>query len=157
MPNAVGPCANTPRQPCGRAQRAALGSLGGWPDPGQPGLRAATGPKGAGNEREQRQLRQLQPRAEWGQITAALERAKQEKWDEFAQQHGDWGRDAALWLDRKFGRLTLRELGQLVGGIEYPAVAQAVGRFGRRLERAAQVRKKTPFYFLRLVACGFVE
>ena len=34
------------------------------------------------------------------------------------RSHGDWGRDAALWLGRRAGRLRLAELGRLAGGME---------------------------------------
>src|SRR5437016_14181099 len=64
-----------------------------------------------------------------------------ERWEEFSGRHGDWGRDAALWLGRRRGRYSLRELGQLAGGMDYAAVGQAVSRFGRRLQSAADLRK----------------
>src|SRR5437867_9268561 len=37
--------------------------------------------------------------------------------EEFSGRHGDWGRDAALWLGRRQGRLKLAELGQAPGGM----------------------------------------
>ena len=48
-------------------------------------------------------------------------------------RHGDWGRDAALWLGRRAGRLRLAELGKLAGGLDYAVVSKAIARFGRRL------------------------
>ena len=39
----------------------------------------------------------------------AVERVKGEKWMEFRDRHGDWGRDAALWLGRRCGRLKLAQ------------------------------------------------
>ena len=92
------------------------------------------------NRREQAQARKLESRADWCAIVAALERLKGEKWAEFSQRHGDWGRDAALWLGRRAGRLRLGELGELAGGMDYAAVGQAVARFGRRLEQQPQLR-----------------
>jgi hypothetical protein len=38
-------------------------------------------------------------------------------------------------LGRRWGRLTLRELAQLAGGIDYAAAGTAVSRFGQRLKR----------------------
>ena len=52
---------------------------------------------------------------------------------------GDWGRDAVLWLARKQRRFTLRELGQLAGGMEYATAAQAVSRFDKRLEHEREL------------------
>lgn len=57
-----------------------------------------------GNPREQKPLRAPARAASWDQIVAALERIRGEHWTEFAQRHGDWGRDAALWLGRRAGR-----------------------------------------------------
>jgi putative transposase len=93
------------------------------------------------NAREQPALRQLEQRLKWADIVSALERVKGEKWGEFSQRYGDWGRDAALWLGRRRGRYTLGELGQLAGGMDYAAVGQAISRFGKRLQTAAELRR----------------
>jgi len=95
-----------------------------------------------GNLSEQVQLRKLARSISWSQIVAALEQVKGETWAEFSQRHGDWGRDAALWLGRKRGRYRLGELGKLVGGVDYAAVGQAVSRFGRRLEQQPELKRK---------------
>jgi putative transposase len=93
-----------------------------------------------GNPREQPELKRLGLRVEWPKIAAALERAKGRVWHQLCDQHGDWGRDAGLWLGRRMGRLTLRELGELAGGMDYAAVAQAVSRFGKRLGQESEIR-----------------
>jgi len=72
---------------------------------------------------------------------SALEQARGESWMNFRDRHGEWGRDAALWLCRKWGRLPLRQLGEAVGGVPYGAVAQAVRRFGHRLEVDPALRR----------------
>jgi putative transposase len=95
-----------------------------------------------GNPREQTQLKALSPPITWDQIVSALEKAKGQAWAQFCNCHGDWGRDAALWLGRRRGRLSLRRLGELVGGMDYAAVGQAVSRFGKRLERDSGLRRK---------------
>ena len=53
-------------------------------------------------------------------------------WASYAP-HADWGRDAALWLGQRVGRLRLGEPGALAGGMDYAAVGQAVPRFNKRL------------------------
>ena len=78
----------------------------------------------------------------WAEIIWAVERLKGEGWGEFCDRHEDWGRDAALWLGRRVGRLSLAELGRLAGGMGYVAVAQALTRFGRRMERTPELRQK---------------
>ncbi len=90
--------------------------------------------------REQREVRDLSRPASWEQIIAALEKVRGEPWAAFCDRHGDWGRDAALWVGRRCGRLTLAELGQRAGGVDYAAVSQAVSRFGRRLERDKKLK-----------------
>jgi hypothetical protein len=73
---------------------------------------------------------------------AVVEQAKGESWSQFSQRHGDWGRDAALWLGRKHGRYKLRELGELAGAMDYAAVGQAVSRFTKRLQARRELRRQ---------------
>ncbi len=94
----------------------------------------------AGNPREQAQLKGLAAPVAWSRIVWAVEQAKGEGWAEWSRRHGDWGRDAALWLGRRRGRLSLAELGVLAGGMDYAAVGQALSRFGKRLEKEAKLR-----------------
>ncbi len=77
----------------------------------------------------------------WKQIVRSIEQVKGQKWEQFCQTYGDWGRGAAPWLGRKRGGLTLTRLGQLAGGVDYAAVAQAVTRFEQRLERQRALRE----------------
>ena len=66
-------------------------------------------------------------------IVTAVEREKREPWAAFRDRHGDWGRDLVLCLARRRSGLTLREIAERLGGLEYKAVASAVARFERRL------------------------
>ena len=96
-----------------------------------------------GNSREQQPLRP--PAAApigWERIVSALEQAKGEAWDVFARRHGDWGRDAALWLGRRGGRLRLAQVGALAGGLDYATVSKAVSRFCQRLADDPALRQK---------------
>ena len=38
--------------------------------------------------------------ATWEQMVKAVEKLKGESWEQFSERHGDWGRDAVLWLGR---------------------------------------------------------
>jgi hypothetical protein len=49
---------------------------------------------------------------------------------------------AALYFGRNYSDRTLRELGQLAGGMQYPAVTMAIRRFGKRLESDKNLAKK---------------
>jgi len=95
-----------------------------------------------GNPREQAQLKRLRRPVAWDTIVAALEQAKGERWEQFSNRHGDWGRDAALWLGRRQGRLGLAQLGRLAGGMDYAAVGQAVSRFSKRLAKEAKLGRE---------------
>ncbi len=95
-----------------------------------------------GNPREQKALRASTRAASWDQIVAAVEQAKGERWNEFAERHGDWGRDAALWLGRCTGRLRLAELGRLVGNLDYAVVSKAVARLEQRMRSDKQLRQQ---------------
>jgi REP element-mobilizing transposase RayT len=47
-------------------------------------------------------------------------------------QRGGPGRPLALWAARRFGGMTLREVGRMAGGMDYTVVAMAVKRFEQR-------------------------
>jgi REP element-mobilizing transposase RayT len=64
-----------------------------------------------------------------------------ERWEAFADRHGDWGRDLALYLARQRTGLPLREIGLAVGMEEYKTVAAAIKRFGDSLAQDAARRK----------------
>jgi len=86
------------------------------------------------NEREQSGARKLRPQLSWEEVIGAVERVKEENWEEFRDRHGDWGRDMAFWLGRRAGRLHLKQMGELAGGLDYATVGSAISRFGRRLK-----------------------
>jgi len=50
------------------------------------------------NRREEPAATRTARRVSWEQIVQAVEQAKGEQWEAFSQKHGDWGRDAVLWL-----------------------------------------------------------
>ena len=91
-----------------------------------------------GNER--RDIFRNDRERQWKHIVEAVEKAKAERWEAFVDR-GDWGRDASLWLGRRLGRLSLRQLAGLAGGLDYATVGTAVSRFPRRLARDAFLAK----------------
>lgn len=68
-------------------------------------------------------------------VTRAVEQAKRGRWEEFQDQHGDWGRDLALWLARETTGMTLSQIGARMGGLDYAAVGMAIRRFEVRCQR----------------------
>lgn len=103
-------------------------------------LAAVRGKLGGGG-REQPQRRALTGRPSWKAVVGAIEAARGEKWGAFQDRHGDWGRDAALYLGRRRSGMRLAELGAAVGGADYAAVSAAIKRFERRLARDPKLRK----------------
>jgi REP-associated tyrosine transposase len=88
-----------------------------------------------GDEKEQPSVRQLQGQAKLQSVVDRVARGRGESWDSFRDRHGDWGRDAVLYLGRRYCGVGLRELGEAVGGIDYRSVGTAVKRFEKRLSR----------------------
>jgi putative transposase len=90
----------------------------------------------AGDDREQRGARRLrEQRPELARVIRCVEEVKGEKWEVFRDQHGDSGRDLALYLGRKVCGLKLAELAQTAGMKEYATVAMAVKRFESSLKK----------------------
>jgi hypothetical protein len=76
--------------------------------------------------------RELRRRRSFGDVKQAVEQVKGEGWQAFAGRHGDWGRDLALLVAREWTGMTLRELGQAVGGLDYGAVSEGLKRMNHR-------------------------
>jgi chromosomal replication initiation ATPase DnaA len=56
--------------------------------------------------------------------------------------HGNGALGTALYLARKHSDKTLRELGGLAGGMQYPAVTMAIRRLAKRLETDKALARK---------------
>ena len=72
---------------------------------------------------------------------AAVELQKGCRWNEFASVRGDWGKAAVFYFARMYAGMTLREVGDAAGGINYPAVSQQVKRLEQRIKEDAPLRK----------------
>jgi REP element-mobilizing transposase RayT len=83
----------------------------------------------------------LRREVEWEEVVKAVESVKGEPWKDFVNRYGDWGRDLALWIARKRGGMTLKELGEAVGGMDYSAVSEAIRYFERKRLKQRDVRQ----------------
>ncbi len=83
----------------------------------------------------------LRERKTFEEVVKEVERIKGEKWAEFRDRHDDWGRDLVLWCARRYTGLTLRELGEKAGGLDYTGVSMAIKRVGLRSKRDRYLRK----------------
>ena len=70
-----------------------------------------------------------------------MEAVKGEAWARFVDRYGDWGRDLALWVARRRGGMTLRELGANAGGMDYSAVSETIRTFDRIHRQKTEVRR----------------
>jgi hypothetical protein len=85
--------------------------------------------------RESKGRRALRAGRSWAEVVRGVERARRERWAEFAGRHADPGLAMALYVARRCTGLTLRQLGQEAGGMDYTAVSMAIKRFEQRLGR----------------------
>jgi putative transposase len=96
-----------------------------------------------GDRREQTGLR-LKERlsVDWGNIIEAITDVWGQPWDALANSRGNGALPAAFFLGQRYGGLRLKEMGELAGGFEYPAVNAAIARFERRLKIDRDLQKK---------------
>jgi putative transposase len=107
----------------------------------------------AGDRNEQKSLREMEkPPVDWERIISVIEKLWKEPWKEVSGRHGDPGRELAMLIARRYGGMSLREIGEAVGGLKYPAVSEAVRRTSARLEadRALEKKFKTLCKILKL-------
>jgi hypothetical protein len=64
------------------------------------------------------------------------------QWETLRAGYSNRALSAALYLGRNYSDKTLRELGELAGGMQYPTVTMAVRRFAKRLETDATLASK---------------
>jgi REP element-mobilizing transposase RayT len=96
-----------------------------------------------GNRREQSGLREKERIIlDWPRITEAIARIWRSKWESLSAERGNGALGLAFYLGQRYAGLRLRELGDLVGGVEYPAVSVAITRFEKRLKIDRDLQKK---------------
>lgn len=99
--------------------------------------------RASGASKEQPDRKVLERHAPFDRIVAVVEKERGVKWALFCNRHGDEGRDMVLYLARKRSGLTLREIGEHIGGLDYKAAGKAVERFGCRLKSDANLMLQT--------------
>jgi hypothetical protein len=96
-----------------------------------------------GDRREQTGLR-LKERlsVDWGDIIEAITEVWGQQWDALANSRGNGALPTAFFLGQRYAGLRLKEMGELAGRVEYPAVNAAIARFERRLKSDRDLQKK---------------
>jgi hypothetical protein len=96
-----------------------------------------------GNRAEQPGLRQSERLTlDWKSICAAVSEVWKCDWVELSSRRGNGALPAALYLARNFAGMRLAELGEMAGGVAYPAVSVAIKRFENRLITDRNLQKK---------------
>ncbi len=83
----------------------------------------------------------LRRRFAFGDVAQVVEQFRGESWDVFMQRHGDVGLWQVLTLARECTGMTLAEMGEAAGGMDYAAVGMGIRRFARRLEHDRRQRQ----------------
>ncbi len=103
----------------------------------------------SGNRREQKALREMESAGvSWERVIEVVEREKGERWEEFEDRYGDWGRNMVWILSQERGRMKLKEIGERCG-VDYGTVASGIQqvrarmRKERGLERVYQKLRKS--------------
>jgi len=92
-------------------------------------------------DRETDAKKALRRRFAFADIVEVVEQVRGESWDALTSRYADPGRWQVLTLAREYTGMTLSELGQAVGGMDYAAVGMGIRRFARRLSRDRQQSK----------------
>ncbi len=86
--------------------------------------------KGAGfGKRETERRGRLRRRVSYEQVIEAVEQVKGEASAEWLARHGDWGKWLVVRLARRYTGMTLRQIGERMGGKDYAAVSAGLRRF----------------------------
>jgi len=91
--------------------------------------------------KEQPLRRRLESAVRIATIVKMVEDERGESWAEFANRHGDWGREMVIYLARKRTGLTLKQIGAALGGLEYKTTGKAAQRFEASLAKNRERRK----------------
>ncbi len=76
----------------------------------------------------------LRPRISIENLVEIIEHLRKEEVENFMSYRGDCSKHLLLWALRRYSGMTLKEIGEAVGGMDYTAVAMAVKRFEKKAE-----------------------
>jgi putative transposase len=82
-----------------------------------------------GGTRETVGKRRLRRRVSFDEVREAVASVQGRNPDGILTGHGDWAKWLIAWLARRYCGLTLREIGEQLGGKDYAAVSMALKRF----------------------------
>jgi len=80
-------------------------------------------------------------RMSWSEIVNLAEASLKQPWCEILKLHGDWGRDATIYVAVHHGGHLLSEIVPQIDGLEYSAAGKATARFGQLLKLDPERKK----------------
>jgi REP element-mobilizing transposase RayT len=85
--------------------------------------------------------RHLRERVSIEDVITAVCKIREQPWDEIGNRYGDPATALVMWAARRSTGLTLREIGEALGGKDYAAVAMAIKRFEQTLSKDQKQRR----------------
>jgi REP element-mobilizing transposase RayT len=79
-------------------------------------------------------------RVSWADLVRCVEEVTSEPLAAAVKRRGSVCRGLLLWAARRYGRMTLREIGEATGGVDYTAVSMAIKRFEDRAKQDPSVQ-----------------
>ena len=70
-----------------------------------------------------------------------VELFSRKKRDVFMNQRGFWARPLLLWMAQKYAGMTLKQIGESAGGMDYTAVAMAIRRLKEKAVADIAIRR----------------
>lgn len=83
----------------------------------------------------------LRPRVSFKELVEFIEKLRGEDFGIFMTRRGDWARPLLLWALRRYSGMSLKAVGEAVGGMDYTAVAMAIKRFEDRSGKEPNLRQ----------------
>ena len=91
--------------------------------------------------RETERRGRLRERVSFEQVVCAVEELRAEPSGEWLNKHGDWGKWMVLKLARRYSGMTLAQLGEQMGGVDYAAIGMGLLRFEQRLGKSRDLKR----------------
>ena len=92
--------------------------------------------------RETSGRKKLKHRIDFDEVAKSVEEITGQRYDEFMVKRGSLGRPLLLWGARLHAGLTLKEIGEKAGGMDYAAVSIMIKRFERKSNKDKKIRSK---------------
>ena len=74
----------------------------------------------------------VREKVDYSDLVRCVEEIRGKKASEFLSVRGDWGKPLLMWGARRYCGLSLREVGDKLGGVDYAAVSIMLKRFERK-------------------------